>query len=67
KIKNMSNTTFAGMFYHPFLEAKLIDFKDGQDGYPEDNYKKPSIIQKVIDEFEKRNVSIISIEQVSEK
>ena len=67
KIKNMSNTTFAGMFYHPFLEAKLIDFKDGQDGYPEDNYKKTSIIQKVIDEFEKRNVSIISIEQVSEK
>ncbi len=67
KIQKMSNTTFAGMFYHPFLEANLLEFKDGQDGYPEDNYKKPSIIQKVIDEFEKRNVSIISIEQVSQK
>lgn len=65
KIAKMSKNTFAGMFYHPFLEMKLIDFKDGQDGYPQDNYQKPSTIQRIIDEFEKRNVSIISIDQVS--
>lgn len=65
KIQKMPSNTFAGMFYHPFLEMKLLDFKDGQDGYPESNYKKPSTIQQVIDEFEKRDISIISIEQVS--
>lgn len=64
KIEKMSKNTFAGMFYHPFLEMKLIDFKDGQDGYPESNYKKTSTIQRVIDEFEKRDVSILSIDQV---
>ena len=67
KIGKMSKNTFAGMFYHPFLETSLLEFKDGENGYPEDIYKKPSIIQKIVDEFEKKNVSLISIEEVSKK
>lgn len=66
KILNMSDTTFGGMFYHPFLEMNLIDFTEDEDGYPETKYKKNSSLHQIIDAFEKRNITLIPIENVSQ-
>ncbi|MPQ44350.1 DUF2334 domain-containing protein [Clostridium tarantellae] len=64
KILNMPSETFAGLFYHPFLEQALIDFKEGQDGYPETNYKEKSILQRIIEALEQRNINIIPIDSI---
>lgn len=64
KIDELKKDTFAGMFYHPFLEVQIIDLVEEEDGYPNYKYKEPSILASVIDTLEKKRINIISITDI---
>lgn len=65
KIKELDKKSFAGLFYHPFLEVQIVDLLEDEDGYPSYKYKEPSILASVIDALEKKRINIIPITSVN--
>lgn len=63
-IKNMDSHVFAGLFYHPIVEHTLMDFKEGENGYPLIEYKAESTMKKVIDALEGRGIHMLSVNEI---
>ncbi|MGL5616975.1 MAG: DUF2334 domain-containing protein [Sarcina sp.] len=65
KIERLSKDSFAGLFYHPFIELNLVEFTEDSKGNPEMIYKNKSILDKIINSLEKRNVKLIDFNDIS--
>lgn len=63
-VDTLDKKTFAGMYFHPFLEVQIVELLEDNDGYPNYKYKEPSVLASVIDAFEKKRINIISITEI---
>ena len=61
KIKKFPSKDFAGLFYHPFIEVDYINFTEDENGVPKVAYKEKSILMKIIDALEEKNIKLIRL------
>ena len=61
KIKRFPSKDFAGLFYHPFIEVDYINFTEDENGVPKVAYKEKSILMKIIDALEEKNIKLIRL------
>lgn len=61
KIKRFPSSDFAGLFYHPFIEVDYIDFTEDENGVPKVSYKEKSILMKIIDALEEKNIKLMRL------
>lgn len=66
-IEKLSKNYFVGLFYHPFIELKNMEFREDENGIPEVKYKGESILNKLINALEKRNIKLIDFNEIEKK
>lgn len=59
RIDKLSKDSFAGFFYHPFVELNSIEFSEDNNGIPTIKYKEQSPLNKIIEKLEKKNIRLI--------
>lgn len=59
RIDKLPKDSFAGFFYHPFVELNSIEFSEDNNGIPTIKYKEQSPLSKIIEKLEKKNIRLV--------
>lgn len=67
KIKQKEPNLLASFYFHPFLEFRDISITRNNQGYPEMNYSRDSILHRLVEEFRRQGYTFMSIHQLRDR
>ena len=64
KIRKISDSTVASLFYHPYIEFDYINLSTEKNGYPTYTYSTNSPLHRIVEVFNKKGYNFNSIDNL---